>query len=113
MSITTGKLFDGSHPDVYKKWVIGGFVQDPNFKSNHFEFKFQEDIKGTLRKPKKVLNPDTKTLAVLIYGHLKLSFQSDDIYLTERGDYILWEPDVPHLFEYMEDSLVITLRWFE
>ena len=111
MSVITGKLFDQAHPDLYKKWVIGGFVQDPKFNSDHFEFKFQEDKKGMIREPKPVLNPNTKNLAILINGKLRLNFGGDDIVLHERGDYAWWSPDEPHLFEYVEDSLVITLRW--
>ena len=111
MSVTTGKLFDQAHPDLYKKWVIGGFVQDPKFNSDHFEFKFQEDKKGMIREPKAVINPDTNTLAILIHGELRLNFGGDDIILRDRGDYAWWSPDEPHLFEYIEDSLVITLRW--
>jgi len=111
VSVTTGKLFDQAHPDLYKKWVIGGFVQDPKFNSDHFEFKFQSDFKGMCRQPKEVLNPDTTTLAILIDGHVRMNFGDQNKYLRERGDYIWWNPDVSHLFEYLEDSLVITLRW--
>lgn len=113
MSVTTGKLFDQAHPDLYKKWVIGGFVQDPKFNSDHFEFKFQEGEKGMIREPKAVINPDTNTLAILIHGELRLNFGESDIILHERGDYAWWSPDEPHLFEYLEDSLVITLRWIK
>ena len=111
MSVTTGKLFDQAHPDLYKKWVIGGFVQDPKFSSDHFEFKFQDGKKGMLRNPKPVINSNTTTLAILIDGELRLNFDGDNIFLRERGDYIWWSPDTPHLFEYLDDSLVITLRW--
>ena len=109
--IKTGHLFDEQHPDLYKKWVVGGFVKDPDFKNDNFEFKFQNDKKGMCRQPKEVLNPDVTTLAILIDGHVRMNFGARNKYLRERGDYIWWNPDVPHLFEYLEDSLVITLRW--
>lgn len=109
--IKTGHLFNEQHPDLYKKWVVGGFVNDPDFSSDHFEFKFQQEAKGLRREPKQVINPDTSTLAILIDGHVRMNFGEQDIFLQQRGDYIWWNPDTPHLFEYIEDSLVITLRW--
>lgn len=109
--IKSGHLFDKHHPDLYKKWVVGSFVQDPDFQNKNFEFKFQDEKKGLRREPKSVLNPNTVTLAILIDGHVLMNFGDQNKYLRERGDYIWWSPDVPHLFEYLEDSLVITLRW--
>lgn len=111
--IKTGHLFDKNHPDLYKKWVVGEFVKDPDFNSDNFEFKFQNDKQGMCRPPKDVLDPDTTTLAVLIDGYVRMNFGGQNKYLRERGDYIWWNPDTPHLFEYLEDSLVITLRWKE
>ena len=110
-SIKTGKLFNDQHPNDYRDWVIGSFVHDPKFNNENFEFKFQQERKGLCREPKPVMNADVTTLAILIDGHLRMNFGEEDKYLHERGDYIWWSPDVPHLFEYLEDSLVITLRW--
>ena len=109
--IKTGQLFDEQHPDLYKKWVVGGFVKDPDFNNDNFEFKFQSDKRGMRRQPKTVMNPNVTTLAILIDGHVRMNFGSQDLFLHTRGDYIWWNPDVAHLFEYLEDSLVITLRW--
>ncbi|NDB30231.1 hypothetical protein EB155_09615 [archaeon] len=109
--IKQGHLFSENHPDLYKKWVVGSFVQDSDFHSDGFEFKFQSDKKGMCRPPKDVIDPNTTTLAILIDGHLRMNFGERDTFLCERGDYIWWYPDVPHLFEFIEDSLVITLRW--
>lgn len=109
--ITTGKIFGETHPNNYRDWVIGSFVNDSKFNNKNFEFKFQQESKGLIREPKPVMNVDTTTLAILIDGHLRMNFGEKDIYLKDRGEYIWWKPDVPHLFEYLEDSLVITLRW--
>ena len=111
MSVSTGKLFNQKHPDLYKKWVIGSFVQDPMFHSEYFEFKFQEECKGLRREPKPVVNAGVTTLAILIYGNVRINFGEGDKVMQDRGDYIWWSPDIPHLFEYLEDSLVLTLRW--
>lgn len=109
--IHTGKIFSETHPNNYRDWVIGKFVNDSKFNNANFEFKFQQESKGLLRKPKPVMNTNVTTFAILIDGHLRMNFGQEDKYLKTRGDYIWWNPDVPHLFEYLEDSLVITLRW--
>ena len=111
--IGTGKLFTDSHPNDYKDWVIGSFVKNKNFNTDKFELKFQRGEKGHLREPKEVLNKDTTTLAILIYGHVRVKFISGDkdYYIKEEGDYIIWSPDEAHEFEFIENTLVITLRW--
>ncbi len=107
----TGNLFD-THPNIYKDWVVGSFVEDPEFQSENFEFKFQRGKKGHIREPKPVINPDTNTLAILIYGKVRIKMiNNDSVYLLAEGDYFKWEPDEPHEFEFLEDTLVITLRW--
>lgn len=106
-----GKLFSNSHPNLNRDWVIGEFIEDDRFKSNGVEFKYQHESAGLIREPKPVMREDVKTIAILIDGKLRMNFGDEDIILSERGDYIWWEPDAPHLFEYLEDSLVISLRW--
>ena len=78
MSVTTGKLFDQAHPDLYKKWVIGDFIKDPMFQSEHFEFKFQHGDKGHFREPKEVLNPGCRTMCVLVHGKVRIKFIDTD-----------------------------------
>ena len=36
---------------------------------------------------------------------------SENLFLREEGDYILFEPNEPHEFEFLEDTLIVTLRW--
>lgn len=112
-SIKTGKLFNDQHPNNYRDWVIGSFVHDTNFNSDDFEFKWQRGEKGLFREPKEVLNPSTSTLAVLVYGKVRMKFVNTDEehYIENEGEYVIWSPDEPHEFEFMEDTLVITLRW--
>ena len=88
-------------------------MDDPDFNSDHFEFKFQKGEKGYVRPPKESAEPNTKTLPILIYGGVRISFEngSRNVYLREEGDYVLFEPNEPHEFEFLEDTLIITLRW--
>ena len=112
LKVRMGKFFH-THANQYKDWVIGSFVEDPAFNSDHFEFKFQKGKKGQIRKPKKSPEPNTKTLPILIYGAVRISFEQGcrNFYLKEEGDYVLFEPNEPHEFEFIEDTLIITLRW--
>ena len=108
--IKTGHFFNTT-PNNYKDWVVGPFVKEEEFCTKNFELKFQRGEQGTIRKPKKVLNQNVHTLAIAVYGYIRMNFAKEDIYLKKEGDYIYWSPDAPHEFEFLEDSLVITLRW--
>ena len=112
-TIRQGKIFNDKHPNLNRDWVIGDFIKDPMFQSEHFEFKFQHGDKGHFREPKEVLNPGCRTMCILIHGKVRIKFvESDSEYFIEsQGDYVIWEPDEPHEFEFLENTLVITLRW--
>ena len=111
--IHQAKLFTDNHPNDYKDWVIGSFVKNKTFNTDKFEFKFQRGATGTFRRPKEVLNPNTTTICILVYGKVRMKFINTDVehYIENEGDYVIWSPDEPHEFEFMEDTLVITLRW--
>jgi len=113
MNISSGRLFSDNHPNLNKDWVVGEFVDDTNFNTDKFEFKFQHGKKGHYREPKDVITENTRTIAILIYGKVRLQFTGscDSVYIQREGEYINWTPDQPHEFEFLEDSLVITLRW--
>lgn len=110
--IGTGTFYGNDHPNIYKDWCVGAFIANKDFNTDKCEFKFQRGKKGLLREPKEVLHKETTTLAIIIYGCIRLNFGDDkDYILQDEGDYIIWSPDIPHAFEFMDDSLVITLRW--
>ena len=110
INFLTGHLFS-THKNNYKDWVIGSFVKEEEFNSDNFEFKFQKESKGFTRKTKKVLQQNVKNLAVLVYGKVRMNFGNENTFMDKEGDYIYWSPDAPHEFEFLEDSLVITIRW--
>lgn len=113
MDISTNRIFSDTHPNLNRDWVIGKFVDNSRFNTDKFEFKFQHEKKGHYREPKNVVVKNTRTLAILIYGEIRLKFpgETDSIYIQNEGEYINWAPDTPHEFEFMKDSLIITLRW--
>ena len=111
--IRTGHLFDDKHPDRNRGWVIGDYVEDPAFKSDNVQVKYQEAKAGTFREAKEIQDSNTNSMAIMIHGHARAKFLEDgrDIILNNTGDYIRWSPDTPHEFEFYEDSLIITVRW--
>ena len=115
--VGTGVIFEGEHKNLYKDWVIGTFVKhgDPHglFNTDKFEFKYQHGKKGQYRAPKQVMNVNTTTLAILMHGKVRIKFESfdKDYYMVNEGEYVVWTPDEPHEFEFLEDTLVLTLRW--
>jgi hypothetical protein len=50
---------------------------------------------------------------VLASGAVRLKFMKTDeeLFLIDEGDYVMWTPDEPHEFEFLKDTLIITLRW--
>lgn len=112
-NIIAGKFFNEKHPNKNRDWVVGSFIENQMFRTEHCELKWQRGEKGVFREPKDVLDENTKTLAVLAYGKVRLKFIHADVehVIENEGDYVIWTPDEPHEFEFLEDSLVITLRW--
>ena len=108
-----GHFFDDKHPDQNRGWVIGDYVDDPAFKSDDVQVKYQHQQAGDFREAKDIPDPDTHTLAILVHGKCRAKFveQDQEIHLNTPGDYIRWSPDTPHEFEYLEDTLIITIRW--
>ena len=110
--VRTGRLFH-THSNLYNDWVIGSFVKDPDFNSNDFEFKFQKGEKGLVLPLKDDSVPQVKTFPILMYGAVKVSFNNGcrHVFLRNEGDYVLFEPNEAHELEFLEDSLIVTLRW--
>lgn len=111
--LRTGHFFDDNHPDRNRGWVIGDYVDDPAFKSDNVQVKYQHQPAGTFRPAKDIPDTDTNTLAILIHGECRAKFVETDqeVFLKSPGDYIRWSPDTPHEFEYLTDCLIITVRW--
>ena len=111
--IRTGKFFNDKHPDKNRGWVIGDYVEDPAFKSDNVQVKYQHQSAGTFRPAKDIPDTETNTLAILIHGSCRAKFieQDQEIHMSSPGDYIRWTPDMPHEFEYFQDTLIITVRW--
>ena len=66
---------------------------------------------GGEARPEWGVNDRAHTLAILVRGLFRLSFPEREVLLAEEGDYVLWEPGVPHLWQAETPAVVVTVRW--
>ncbi len=57
------------------------------------------------------VNDRAHTLAILVRGLFRLRFPEREVLLATEGDYVLWEPGVPHLWQAEGPTIVVTVRW--
>ena len=111
--LITGNFDKERH--AHKDWILGHFMNpDSPFRNEEFEIKWGKYKKGKSFEAKKVdPNDQSYTVAILIYGEELLMFPSVDreVLLENEGDYVFWQPNIPHKAVFQEDTLVITIRW--
>ena len=66
---------------------------------------------GGEARPDWGVNDRAHTLAILVRGLFRLRFPEREVLLSEEGDYVLWEPGVPHLWQAETPAVVVTVRW--
>src|SRR5437764_10896536 len=97
-------------------WFIGHFIaDDPLRKTADVEVKWGIHPKGQKNHGGFLSNRTAKTMSVLVSGNFRLWFRDGDtveqIDLDAPGKYALWMPGVPHDWEALQDSVVLTVRW--
>ncbi|MGH2614332.1 MAG: signal peptidase I [Thermomicrobiales bacterium] len=93
-------------------WLLGHFLDgehDPRTTSE-VEVKWAVYTGGEARAGWGV-NDRAHTLAILVRGRFRLRFPERDVLLAHEGDYVLWEPGVPHRWHAESAAIVITVRW--
>ncbi|MDP2874253.1 MAG: hypothetical protein Q8N84_03105 [bacterium] len=111
LEVLTGNF--NNERDKYRGWVVGNFIDKASpFHTEDFEIKWIKVAKG-FRKEN--LGPETKakSLAILISGKYQISLLTTDqkFLLEKEGDYLFYQPTVPHRAEAFEDTLMIAIRW--
>lgn len=94
-------------------WFIGHFIKEPyQLRSDKFEAKWGMHSKGEGSVIGEY-NETAKTLGLLVQGKVKFNFppSGKEIILKNVGDYVFYDARVPHKCEFLEDSIVLTLRW--
>jgi hypothetical protein len=93
-------------------WLVGHFLpesEDPR-ATGDVEVKWAVYQGGEARLNWGV-NDRAHTLALLVRGVFRLRFPEREVLLSKEGDYVLWEPGVPHLWQAETPAVVVTVRW--
>jgi len=108
--VTSGNAADdGSGRDG---WLLGHFLagEDMARATADVEVKWAVYAGGERRIAWGV-NDRAHTLAILVRGIFRLRFPEREVLLSREGDYVLWEPGVPHLWQAEGPTIVVTVRW--
>jgi hypothetical protein len=98
-------------------WYIGRFVDDDAYRQSH-----EVEVKWGIHPPgesRTVASAESvaRTMSVLIRGRFRLTFHRDseteEVLLTQEGDYALWLPGVAHTWiaEDPDETIMLTIRW--
>jgi hypothetical protein len=93
-------------------WMLGHFLagQDDARATADVEVKWAVYAGGEARIAWGV-NDRAHTLAILVRGRFRLCFPEHEVLLEKEGDYVLWEPGVPHRWQAESPTIVVTVRW--
>lgn len=99
----------------HRCWFAGSFMsQDNLLRNENFELKWKEHRKGEHKeKPASESSVPVSTLSILVRGRIRVSFpsQKKTVTLCKEGDYVLWKPNIAHVLDVDEDSLLLSVRW--
>ena len=107
-----------NYTDFYKGWIVGPFVdqsQHPQFYSDELEFKWsiRHEV-PYVRQPKKdseIENANWKSLCVLTDGKFNIQFETELCKMKQQGNFVYWNPNVPHINYTDVKSTLFTIRW--
>ncbi len=97
-------------------WVAGlGRLNkeiEPYLQNENVGLKWSKVKKGE-KKTVPTANSSSKTLGILIYGKTTIEFPEvgESVTLSEEGDYIFLPEHTKHMYEFLEDSLMVSIRW--
>lgn len=103
-------------PDT-RGWFVGSFLTDSAGlrRTDKVEVKWSVHPAGDRRVD--VAEPSgTSTLTILISGRFEVTYPSqtpERSLLIKQGDYAVFGPDVPHTWQALEESVILTVRWRE
>lgn len=93
-------------------WIVG------KFPDHVFGERFTEDVeikygvhKQGEEREKWSYSKTATSLTMVVSGKMQLDFPSQSIVLAEKGDYVVWGPNIPHKWKVLEDVEIITVRW--
>ena len=108
--VTSGNAADdGSGRDG---WLLGHFLAGEDMARATADVEVKLAVyAGGERRIAWGVNDRAHTLAILVRGIFRLRFPEREVLLSREGDYVLWEPGVPHLWQAEGPTIVVTVRW--
>lgn len=114
---TPGRISIGNAENfpTSRGWFIGAFL-DPShgaLVTGDVEMKWGRHPAGERRHEVSVA-ADTTSVAVLISGRFEIAFpgrRPGTALLQNQGDFVLYEPGIPHTWQALDDSVILTVRW--
>ncbi len=95
----------------YRGWFMGAFLNEESpLLQENVELKWATHKKGERRKDWS-MGDEKQSISILISGKFKLIFDDREETLSQQGDFVYWGPQVPHTWEALEDSTIMTVRF--
>jgi hypothetical protein len=94
-------------------WFIGPFL-DPNAgirATSELEIKWAQP-RANDRRSEVVVNEQRITVVILVNGKFQIELNGRSFVLSARGDYAMWGRGIDHSWEALQDSTLITVRWW-
>ncbi|MFD3503473.1 signal peptidase I [Streptomyces sp. NPDC058676] len=96
-------------------WFVGDFLDNRSGlrRDSPLAVKWGVHKAGDTRSEPSA-SASENSLALLVSGVFQLRFPGEfpmQVVLEECGDYVLFGPGVQHLWEALEDSVIVTIRW--
>lgn len=93
-------------------WLVGHFLPDPDDPRTTADVEVKWAVyNGGETRAAWGVNDRAHTLAILVRGRFRLTFPDGDALLSREGDYVLWDPGVPHRWRAETAAVVVTVRW--
>lgn len=105
-----GNAQDDSAP--FNDWLIGHFVSTTGGlrHSDDIEIKWGVHPRGA-GDDRWTVNRLATSISILVSGVDRITLPHRAFTLSNPGDYLIWGPGMPHRWQAVEDSVVITVRW--
>ncbi len=102
----SAKLDGASH----RKWFLGHFIDQKSRRFSDISFKWSTNPRGATNG-EVATNKVGHSISILIQGKMQVEFQGANLTLSRLGDYVLWEPGVPHSWTALENTITLSARW--
>lgn len=96
------------HPNSF----IGDFMKQPELFSDSVKIKYSKHLKGKKREEEKCDN-EYVTVTILVSGRFSVHFPetNETVVLEKEGDFLVYQKEVLHTWEALEDSVTMCVRY--